>query len=179
MVALPGVAGMPSRLRTAGAWSRVAVSLAGLALAAVLAACNTSGPARAARARPRNGRRGLNDGAAATRPASGTGPTASRWRSPARGPYIEPVIGGSYGGYIGMAGNWAHWQGCGGELVWSATNASQAATNFSTYHKGVGTGVYWFMAGPGVDPNYDGTVSEARTWGQQQAARALADIAAR
>lgn len=92
------------------------------------------------------------------------------------GPFTEPVIGGSYGGYIGMAGNWAHWQGCGGELVWSATNASDASANLSTYHKGVGTGVYWFMAGPGVDPHYDGTVSEATTWGQQQATRALADI---
>src|SRR6266704_549134 len=48
------------------------------------------------------------------------------------GPYKEPVIGGNYGGYIGMTGNWAHWQGGGGELVWSATDASQAATNFST-----------------------------------------------
>ena len=92
------------------------------------------------------------------------------------GPYTEPVIGGSYGGYMGMAGNWAHWQGCGGELVWSSANASDASANLSTYHKGVGTGVYWFMAGPGVDPHYDGTVSEATAWGQQQAARTLADI---
>ncbi|HEX7994330.1 MAG TPA: hypothetical protein VF506_10435 [Streptosporangiaceae bacterium] len=92
------------------------------------------------------------------------------------GPYTEPVIGGNYGGYMGMAGNWAHWQGCRGKLVWSATNANQASANLSTYSKGVGTGVYWFMAGPGVDPNYNGTVSEATTWGQQQAARTLADI---
>jgi hypothetical protein len=32
------------------------------------------------------------------------------------------------------------------------------------------------MAGPGVDPNYNGSVSEATSWGQQQAARALADV---
>src|SRR5271166_2785381 len=45
------------------------------------------------------------------------------------GPYVEPVIGGNYGGYVGMVGNWAHWQGCRGSglLVWSATNAKQAA----------------------------------------------------
>ena len=92
------------------------------------------------------------------------------------GPYKEPVIGGNYGGYIGMAGNWAHWQPCGGKLVWSSTNAKQATTNFSTYHDGVGVSAYWFMAGPGVDPNYDGTVSEATSWGQQQAARAIADV---
>jgi hypothetical protein len=92
------------------------------------------------------------------------------------GPYIEPVIGGNYGGYTGMAGNWAHWQGCGGKLIWSATNAGQASANLTTYHKGVGVGAYWFMAGPGVDPNYNGTVTQAQTWGQQQAARALADL---
>jgi hypothetical protein len=92
------------------------------------------------------------------------------------GPYAEPVIGGSYGGYIGMAGNWSRWQGCGGEIVWSATNAHQASANLATYHKGVGTGVYWFMAGPGVDPHYNGTASQARTWGQRQAAQTLADI---
>jgi MFS family permease len=36
---------------------------------------------------------------------------------------------------------------------------------------------YWFMGGPGVDPNYNGTTAEARTWGARQAARALSDIA--
>jgi hypothetical protein len=92
------------------------------------------------------------------------------------GPYKEPVIGGNYGGYTGMAGNWAHWQGCGGKLVWSATNARRASANLAAYHKGVGVGAYWFMAGPGVDPNYNGTVTQARHWGQRQAARALADL---
>jgi hypothetical protein len=170
---------MPSRLRTAGAWSRVAVSLAGPALAAVLAACNTSVTAQG---NPHPSARGTASTGGTTAPSGGTRPRfwygtdSFTMAITGTGPYIEPVIGGSYGGYTGMAGNWAHWQGCGGQLVWSATNASQAATNFSTFHKGVGTGVYWFMAGPGVDPNYDGNVSEARTWGQHQAARALADI---
>src|ERR1022692_4667138 len=92
------------------------------------------------------------------------------------GPYIEPVIGGNYGGDGGMAGDWAAWAGGHRPPVWSAANFSQAAANFSKYHKGVGTAAYWFMAGPGVDPAYDGTVAEATAWGQQQAARALADI---
>src|SRR6266516_1028645 len=35
-------------------------------------------------------------------------------------PYREPVIGGAYGGYIGMTGNWATWLGCGAKLEWSA-----------------------------------------------------------
>jgi hypothetical protein len=33
------------------------------------------------------------------------------------------------------------------------------------------------MGGPGVDPNWNGTATEAYAWGQRQAARALADIA--
>jgi len=89
------------------------------------------------------------------------------------GPYSEPSVGGSYGGYVGMVGNWARWQGCGGVLAWSPANFSQAAANFTRYHKGVGTAGYWFMAGPGVDPHYNGTASEAKTWGKKQAARAL------
>jgi hypothetical protein len=91
-------------------------------------------------------------------------------------PYSEPAIGGPYGGYIGMTGNWAKWAGCGGKIVvWSSANASQAAANHAD-GDGIGTGAYWFMAGPGVDPHYNGTTSEAYAWGQAQAARTLADV---
>lgn len=90
-------------------------------------------------------------------------------------PYTEPALGTWYGGYIGMIGNWAHWQGCGKIVVWSAANSAQANANVA--HKiGIGTGVYWFMGGPGVDPHYNGTQSEAAAWGAQQAARTLADL---
>jgi hypothetical protein len=92
-------------------------------------------------------------------------------------PYKMPVIGGSYGGYIGMTGNWANLESCHKIVVWSAANAAQANTNFTTYHLGVGTGVYWFMGGPGVDPHYNGTTTEAYAWGEAQAARTLADAA--
>ena len=93
-------------------------------------------------------------------------------------PYSMPSIGGSYGGYIGMTGSWAVWLGCkGGFIAFSATNAAQAYTNYVTYHKGIGDGVYWFMGGPGVDPSYNGTSAEASSWGARQAAQALADIA--
>ncbi|HTT53841.1 MAG TPA: hypothetical protein VMH35_20795 [Streptosporangiaceae bacterium] len=93
-------------------------------------------------------------------------------------PYREPAVSGSppYGGYIGMAGNWARWSGCGGILVWSSQNSAAANTNHSTYHKGIGTGVYWFMAGPGVDPHYTGTTAEASAWGAAQAAKTLRAI---
>src|SRR5689334_17462415 len=99
---------------------------------------------------------------------------------PGKGPYSMPFLGGAYGGYIGMTGNWAYWQGCSGQehfIAYSSANAAQAHTNFVTYHKGVGRGAYWFMGGPGVDPHWNGTAAEAYKWGAQQASRALIDIA--
>jgi hypothetical protein len=92
------------------------------------------------------------------------------------GPYREPVIGGDYSGYIGMAGNWARTEGCttGNFLAWSSTDSARANTNYTKYHVGVGTGVYWYMGGPGVDPHWNGTASEASKWGAAQAADALA-----
>ena len=97
---------------------------------------------------------------------------------PGSAPYKMPYLGGAYGGYIGMTGNWAYWQGCkGGFIAFSAANAAQAHINFTQYHLGVGDGSYWFMGGPGVDPHYNGTAAEASAWGAPQAARALSDIA--
>jgi hypothetical protein len=95
-----------------------------------------------------------------------------------KAPYSEPRIGSPYGGYIGMIGSWAVWvRGCGGRLAWSTANSAQANTNYLTYGKGIGTGVYWFMAGPGVDPHYNGTTKEAAAWGARQAAQTLGDMA--
>jgi hypothetical protein len=92
------------------------------------------------------------------------------------GPYYEPVIGAGYGGFLGMAGNWARTEGCktGNFLNWSAANSAEANTNYTKYFAGIGTGVYWYMGGPGVDPHWNGTVSEASKWGAQQAADTLA-----
>ena len=92
------------------------------------------------------------------------------------GPYTNPVIGGGYGGYIGMAGNWARWLGCrtGNFLAWSSTNSYQANVNYTRYGRGIGTGVYWYMGGPGVDPRYSGTTHEAYGWGAAQAVQAIA-----
>ncbi len=74
--------------------------------------------------------------------------------APGSAPYNMPYLGGAYGGYIGMTGNWAYWLGCqGGFIAFSSANAAQAYINYSQYHRGIGDGVYWFMGGPGVDPN--------------------------
>jgi hypothetical protein len=91
------------------------------------------------------------------------------------GPYKEPVIGSNYGGYMGMAGNWARTEGCktGNMYAWTPVNAGQANKNYRTYSTGVGTGVYWYMGGPGVDPHWNGTTAEAYHWGEEQASLAI------
>ena len=124
-----------------------------------------------------------NAASAVERLPAGDGPAGFWWGTdsatvtvPGSAPYSMPHLGGAYGGYIGMTGNWANLAGCHKIVVWSATNSAQANTNYLTYHKGIGTGVYWFMGGPGVDPHYTGSTGEAYAWGQQQAARTLSDI---
>jgi hypothetical protein len=124
---------------------------------------------------------------AAERLPAGDGPPGFWWGTDSwpvtvtgSAPYSMPHLGGAYGGYIGMTGNWAYWLGCSGKehfIAFSPANAAQAHTSYVTYHRGVGVGAYWFMGGPGVDPRYNGTAAEASAWGARQAARALADIA--
>jgi hypothetical protein len=145
--------------------SRVlAAGAAGLALAAgAFAATAAVGPAALAGDSPGAFHYGTDSW-----PVSGTGSA----------PYVEPHTGGSYGGYMGMAGNWARTVGChtGNFLAWSSANSAQANTNLTKYNTGVGTGVYWYMGGPGVDPHYKGTTAEASAWGAQQAAWTLAAV---
>jgi hypothetical protein len=148
-----------------------------LALAACLALVLASGAAAAA----------VPSATAAPRVPAGDAPPGFWWGTDSwpvtvsgTAPYSMPRLGGAYGGYIGMTGNWAYWLGCQGQehfIAFSAANAKQAHTDFVTYHRGIGDGVYWFMGGPGVDPHYNGTAAEASAWGARQAARALGDIA--
>jgi hypothetical protein len=121
--------------------------------------------------------------ATAATPGSGFAYGTDSWTVSGTGsaPFKEPVTGGSYSGYIGMAGNWARWGNCktGNMLAWSPTNAAQANENYTKYHVGVGVGVYWYMGGPGVDPHWNGTTTEAYNWGARQAAETLVDIKGR
>jgi hypothetical protein len=151
---------------------------AALGLAAVPAAAATTSAVRAT---------AVDRPAAVGRPAADSPPGFSygtdSWPVSGTGtaPYKEPVIGGSYGGYIGMAGNWARTEGCstGNFLAWAPANSAQANTNYTKYHVGIGTGVYWYMGGPGVDPHWNGTTTEAYRWGVQQGAWALAAMKSR
>ena len=163
---------LPTRMR------RALAATATLALAGGLAATAVSPAANAATGRAAH----VSRAASAARP-DGDSPAGFWYGTDSlpitiggSAPYQEPKIGGRYAGYIGMTGSWAVWLGCrGGFTAWSGTNASQANTNYTSYGVGIGLGVYWFMGGPGVDPNYNGTTTEAYAWGQRQAAQAVAD----
>ena len=149
-------------------------------LLAVAAAIGlVAAPAAGAAAAPATGAAGATAArAVAATPGTGFGYGSDSWPVPVTGkaPYQEPDTGGSYSGYMGMAGNWARTEGCktGNFFAWSPVNAGQANTNFRGYGIGTGTGVYWYMGGPGVDPHWNGTTTEAYQWGKLQASWALA-----
>src|SRR2546425_13376399 len=68
--------------------------------------------------------------------------------APGSAPYSMPFLGGAYGGYIGMTGNWAYWQGCGGPEdfpAYPATNTQPARTNLRAHHKGRRPRADWVM----------------------------------
>jgi len=189
------------RVRLAVAIGAAAAACAGI----VLGVLSATGPANSSSGRAGNAAGRTASAGTAPAPAAqptataGTKPTA-RVRPAARTPSALPVhfwsgsdstgmhlqgdgparlpgTGDVDGGYIGMAGNWATWQGCGTKEIWSDEDSAAANSDLTRYHQGIGTGVYWFMGGPGVDPHYDGTTSQAYAWGAAQAARALREIA--
>jgi Protein of unknown function (DUF4232) len=96
------------------------------------------------------------------------------------GPYTEPRgdcsngTVGSYGEYLGETGSFYNWQGCTTSgLAWNQANYNMATDNVVEHGTGLGAAAYWFMGGPGRDPHYNGTTSEATTWGREQAQAAL------
>jgi hypothetical protein len=116
----------------------------------------------------------------AASPANAAGFTygSDSWPVPVTGksPYPMTHLSGSYGGYLGMIGNWARTEGCstGNFLAWAPGNSLKANSNLVHYHIGIGTGLYWYMGGPGVDPHWNGTALEADHWGAYQASLAVA-----
>jgi hypothetical protein len=99
------------------------------------------------------------------------------------GPYTEPRgycddgTVGPYGEYIGETGSFMNWQGCTTSgLAWNQTNYTMATDNVVEDGTGLGAAAYWFAAGPGRDPHYNGTASEATTWGKEQAVQALSAL---
>jgi hypothetical protein len=99
------------------------------------------------------------------------------------GPYTEPRgscgngTAGPYGEYIGEVGSFMNWQGCTTSgLAWVQANYNMATDNVVDFKTGLGAAAYWFAAGPGRDPHYNGTAAEAETWGQKQGQQVLSDL---
>ncbi len=100
-----------------------------------------------------------------------------------KGPYTEPVgscsqgTAGPYGEYIGEVGSFLNWKGCTtAGLNWVQSNYNMANDNILDYGLGLGAAGYWFAAGPGRDPHYNGTAAEATTWGEEQAQQVIASL---
>jgi len=104
----------------------------------------------------------------------GSGPTVS-----GSAPYQEPQVDATYGVYVGEIGGWWDMPGVGSSCGYAHflfANINAANVNLANYWYGVGAGAFWFMGGPGMDPNYGtygGTAKEAWTWGVLQAQTAL------
>jgi hypothetical protein len=99
------------------------------------------------------------------------------------GPYTEPRgscgngTAGPYGDYMGEVGSFMNWQGCTTSgLAWVQANYNMATDNVVDFHTGLGAAAYWFAAGPGRDPHYNGTTAEATKWGEEQGQQALASL---
>lgn len=108
-------------------------------------------------------------------PAPGTG--FNRCNSTSE-PWLEPNVSNNgcgnyqyYGGNVGSFETLACGEAAAG---WNQTAANRAHQNFEA-GLGLGTVAYWYGGGPGSDPNYDGTASEATSWGQEQAEHAITD----
>jgi hypothetical protein len=114
---------------------------------------------------------------------SGTDSAAPQACGNGSGPYTEPSGGcskgsaGVYGEYIGEVGSFMNWQHCTtAGLAWEQANYNMATDNVVKFSTGLGAAAYWFAAGPGRDPRYNGSTTEAGIWGQEQAQQALSDL---
>ena len=99
------------------------------------------------------------------------------------GPYTEPAgscskgSAGPYGEYMGEVGSFMNWQDCTtAGLAWVQANYNMATDNVVNFSTGLGAAAYWFAAGPGRDPHYNGTTAEAGLWGEAQAQQAISDL---
>jgi hypothetical protein len=169
--------------KKAGAARAAGLGLSTLAVAVIVAVAVAGQSLAASAGRPAHRATAARAAGATTAAREADGPSGFWYGTdsnyiaiPGPAPYKEPAIGSSYGGYVGMIGNWANWQRCGDFVVWSKTDSKDAAANYAR-HLGVGVAAYWFMAGPGVDPHYNGRLKEAYAWGEAQAAEALQDLA--
>lgn len=93
-------------------------------------------------------------------------------------PATEPATGGMYASYTGEIGTWTDWTGCTQGLALNLVDVRAVNADESRNPGIPGLSLYWFMAGPGADAHYNGTVAEAMAWGKAQAMEAQAGYAA-
>jgi hypothetical protein len=91
-----------------------------------------------------------------------------------RYPYTEPVTGGLYASYTGEIGTWTDWTGCTHGTALNLVDVNAVNANERLLPSIPGLSLYWFMAGPGADPHYNGTLEEATAWGTAQAVQVQA-----
>lgn len=90
------------------------------------------------------------------------------------GPYTVPfsngVSDGTLGAYYGQVGDYQLVNGCSnGFFGFNQTTAKDAQANQLDYGAGMGTSVFFTLGGPGADPSWNSTSSEAYAWGARQA----------
>jgi hypothetical protein len=90
---------------------------------------------------------------------------------PAKGDCAYGYLG-KVGMYAGSVGGWQDNYGCGTAAYWLTSNANQANTNLTTYSVGEGAAGYYHAGGAQRDYYYNGTESEADSWGMAQASNA-------
>lgn len=91
--------------------------------------------------------------------------------------YGEPYNSGTYGGYFGEVDTYTDQHRCssGRAVNWTDVNdanANHQADASSQNPDTMGTALYYYMGGPGADPSYNGSTTEAYNWGKSQAVNA-------
>lgn len=84
-------------------------------------------------------------------------------------PYKEPSVPGLYAAYTAEIGTWTNWLGCTHGEGESVTAINEVNADEAVNPAIPGVSFYWFAAGPGADPHYNGTYAEAYKWGKEQA----------
>lgn len=85
--------------------------------------------------------------------------------------FVQPAFTSLYAGYFAEVDNFQLDLGCPNTppRATNFTDSAAAHTDWSVNPHTMGTALYYYMGGPGADPSYNGTSTEAQAWGQQQA----------
>jgi len=83
-------------------------------------------------------------------------------------PYETTSLGGAYGGYLPQVAEWESLTSCPHVLL--SQNGADGGPANADASDGAGEGevAVYVLGGPGADPDYNATVSEARHWGEVQ-----------